>query len=200
MTTSIPRSQPDCASELLPCPFCGPGHAVNIVMQHEPIGGGWLYEIVCQGCSVTMPCDDSEAEAIADWNRRAQCGVQTVDAIILAARECVGGYPVASGIIHTSEGDGYGWLRALRLALEAHDKATLSLPEKAEGREPDFDAAAKALGFIRLPDGKWRASTMSADRNTSQRWDSAEQIFVWWGRASGNVAPSTVSSAERVSK
>ena len=75
-------------SDLLPCPFCGPGPTVNLVMQHNPLGG-WLYEVACQGCSVTMPCDDSEAEAIADWNRRYSPAPQTesgllatIDAII----------------------------------------------------------------------------------------------------------------------
>jgi len=63
-----------------------------------------------------------------------QCGVHTVDAIIKAARECVHDYYVASGIVHTAEGDGYGALRALRVALELHDEAALS-PDTARGRE-----------------------------------------------------------------
>lgn len=63
------------ADDLKPCPFCGPGPTVNLVMQNNP-EGGWLYEVVCQGCSTTMPCDDSETDAIADWNRRAVAPAQ----------------------------------------------------------------------------------------------------------------------------
>lgn len=53
---------------------------------------------------------------------------ETLEAIIKASRECVRDYYVASGIVHTAEGDGYGALRALRLALEIYDTAALAKP------------------------------------------------------------------------
>ncbi len=56
------------------CPFCG-GHNMNIVVVHNDYADDtWktMYEIVCQGCSVTTSRYDSEAEVIESWNTRAE--------------------------------------------------------------------------------------------------------------------------------
>lgn len=54
-------------SELLPCPFCGGEASV------ERIGGNGYYFVACSGLNC---CDsalaDTEAEAIAAWNTRAE--------------------------------------------------------------------------------------------------------------------------------
>lgn len=52
--------------------------------------------------------------------------------------------------------------------------------------KPNFEAAALALGFYKL-NNKWFSTTNNPDMNTAQSWETAEQIFEWWGRASGNV-------------
>jgi len=55
-----------CAPKLLPCPFCG-GEAA-------PRWSGGVYLIECQTCHTSKGDnggDDFEAEAVANWNRRA---------------------------------------------------------------------------------------------------------------------------------
>jgi hypothetical protein len=53
---------------------------------------------------------------------------------------------------------------------------------------PDYDLAASALGFVRLPNGKWYIQN-PGDSCGIKTFDTAEQIFEWWGRASGNASP-----------
>ena len=54
---------------------------------------------------------------------------------------------------------------------------------------PDFDNAARALGFSQLETGKWFFRTaIGGPMDHEVFFDSAEQIFDWWGKASGNAA------------
>ena len=55
-------------AELLPCPFCG-GEAE--VLTAESMNGGYLFGIMCNDCSSRGDVYDTEAEAIAAWNTRA---------------------------------------------------------------------------------------------------------------------------------
>ena len=55
-------------SELLPCPFCG-GEAEMLTA--ESMYGGYLFGIMCNDCRSRGDVYDTEAEAIAAWNSRA---------------------------------------------------------------------------------------------------------------------------------
>jgi Lar family restriction alleviation protein len=55
-------------SELLPCPFCG-GEAEMLTAQS--MNGGYLFGIMCNDCRSRGDVYDTEAEAIAAWNSRA---------------------------------------------------------------------------------------------------------------------------------
>lgn len=63
---------------LIDCPFCGGKHMDIVVVHNDyvPKDGddNWrtMYEIVCQGCSVTTSRYESEAEVIESWNTRAE--------------------------------------------------------------------------------------------------------------------------------
>lgn len=55
------------AVDLKPCPFCGRDHRLPII-QDEASG---LMHVYCQACGASGPVEsESEAEAIAGWNRR----------------------------------------------------------------------------------------------------------------------------------
>jgi hypothetical protein len=54
--------------------------------------------------------------------------------VVKAAVSCVSDYPIASGLTATSEGDGYGSLRELRLALEKMNAVALP-PVSGDGRK-----------------------------------------------------------------
>ena len=55
-------------SELLSCPFCG-GEAETLTA--ESMYGGYLFGIMCNDCRSRGDVYDTEAEAIAAWNSRA---------------------------------------------------------------------------------------------------------------------------------
>ena len=55
-------------SELLQCPFCG-GEAETLTA--ESMHGGYLYGIMCSDCRSRGDVYNTEAEAIAAWNSRA---------------------------------------------------------------------------------------------------------------------------------
>ena len=54
--------------ELLSCPFCG-GEAETLTA--ESMHGGNLYGVMCANCAGRSDVYDTEAEAIAAWNTRA---------------------------------------------------------------------------------------------------------------------------------
>lgn len=54
---------------LLPCPFCG-GEAETLTA--ESIHGGYLFGIMCNDCGSRGDVYDTEAEAVAAWNTRAE--------------------------------------------------------------------------------------------------------------------------------
>lgn len=56
-------------SELKPCPFCG-GEAEMLTA--ESMHGGNLYGVMCDYCAGRADVYDTEAEAIAAWNSRAE--------------------------------------------------------------------------------------------------------------------------------
>lgn len=56
-------------TELLPCPFCG-GPAE--ILTAESMNGGYLFGIMCNDCRSRGDIYDTEAEAIAAWNNRAE--------------------------------------------------------------------------------------------------------------------------------
>ena len=56
-------------SELLLCPFCG-GEAETLTA--ESMHGGYLFGIMCSDCRSRGDVYDTEAEAIAAWNSRAE--------------------------------------------------------------------------------------------------------------------------------
>ena len=56
-------------NELLPCPFCG-GEAETLTA--ESMHGGYLFGIMCNDCRSRGDVYDTEAEAIAAWNSRAE--------------------------------------------------------------------------------------------------------------------------------
>ena len=55
-------------SELLSCPFCG-GEAETLTA--ESMYGGYLFGIMCNDCRSRGDVYDTEVEAIAAWNTRA---------------------------------------------------------------------------------------------------------------------------------
>lgn len=56
-------------NELKPCPFCG-GEAETLTA--ESMHGGNLYGVMCVNCAGRSDVYDTEAEAIAAWNTRAE--------------------------------------------------------------------------------------------------------------------------------
>lgn len=56
-------------NELKPCPFCG-GEAE--ILTAESMHGGYLFGIMCNDCRSRGDVFDTEAEAIAAWNTRAE--------------------------------------------------------------------------------------------------------------------------------
>ena len=54
---------------LKPCPFCG-GEAEMLTA--ESMNGGYLFGIMCNDCCSRGDVYDTEAEAIAAWNSRAE--------------------------------------------------------------------------------------------------------------------------------
>ena len=56
-------------SILKPCPFCG-GEAEMLTA--ESMNGGYLFGIMCNDCRSRGDVYDTEAEAIAAWNTRAE--------------------------------------------------------------------------------------------------------------------------------
>lgn len=57
--------------ELQPCPFCG-DYDPEVAESSVPnIHGGHKHAVYCNACFCEGPTADSEAEAIAAWNRRA---------------------------------------------------------------------------------------------------------------------------------
>lgn len=56
-------------TELKPCPFCG-GEAE--ILTAESMNGGYLFGIMCNDCRSRGDVYDTEAEAIAAWNTRAE--------------------------------------------------------------------------------------------------------------------------------
>lgn len=55
--------------KLLSCPFCG-GEAEMLTA--ESMHGGYLFGIMCNDCRSRGDVFDTEAEAIAAWNARAE--------------------------------------------------------------------------------------------------------------------------------
>ena len=56
-------------TKLLPCPFCG-GEAE--ILTAESMNSGYLFGIMCNDCRSRGDVYDTEAEAIAAWNTRAE--------------------------------------------------------------------------------------------------------------------------------
>ena len=65
-------------TELLPCPFCG-GEAEMLTA--ESMHGGNLYGVMCNCCAGRTDVFDTEAEAIAAWNARAERGTLTAEQV-----------------------------------------------------------------------------------------------------------------------
>ena len=55
---------PQTRKDLKPCPFCGGEARVETVYE------GYSYAVECTNCMVRMEGADTEAQAIACWNRR----------------------------------------------------------------------------------------------------------------------------------
>lgn len=75
-------------SELLPCPFCG-GEAEMLTA--ESMNGGYLFGIMCNDCRSRGDVYDTEAEAIAAWNTRAELGSGTCECIAEYAESPIDG-------------------------------------------------------------------------------------------------------------
>lgn len=54
------------------CPHCGnsPQQCPQNSNQMQPLGRGWMQFIWCENCDAQGPLRETEAEAIAAWNRR----------------------------------------------------------------------------------------------------------------------------------
>lgn len=91
-------------SELLPCPFCG-GEAE--ILTAESMNGGYLFGIMCNDCRSRGDVYDTEAEAVAAWNTRAELGSGTCEWNLSEKRpnakgdDYVYGYETECGCRHT---------------------------------------------------------------------------------------------------
>jgi len=65
-------------TELKPCPFCG-GEAE--VLTAESMNGGYLFGVMCNDCRSRGDVYDTEAEAIAAWNIRAERTCRSIDQV-----------------------------------------------------------------------------------------------------------------------
>ena len=75
----------DRLTELLPCPFCG-GEADTMTPEADDMRAA---TVMCMGCYCTGKECETEAQAIAAWNRRAsQAAPAPSDALREALEEC----------------------------------------------------------------------------------------------------------------
>lgn len=74
-------------TELLPCPFCG-GEADLIDISDEYEGEYWVAHQCANGTSVETNSYDTEAEAIAAWNSRAERTCRNISGKNWWAFEC----------------------------------------------------------------------------------------------------------------
>lgn len=94
-------------NDLLPCPFCG-GEAE--ILTAESMHGGYLFGIMCNDCRSRGDVYDTEAEAIAAWNSRAErtCHVTFKrGAIYDVANYSCCGYEFAESISEQSVAENY---------------------------------------------------------------------------------------------
>ena len=54
--------------ELKPCPFCGEASESKIILSSSGMG---VEFVACLACGTDGPAEQTKAEAIAAWNRRA---------------------------------------------------------------------------------------------------------------------------------
>ncbi len=85
---------------------------------------------------------------------------------------------------------------ALRRAFDEIKR--LNAPAQGSRPSPDYEAAARALGFRQMkPNGKWWAPDPLWHPSYVGRWDTAEAIFASWGPAASSPASGyTVPAAE----
>jgi hypothetical protein len=67
------------------------------------------------------------------------------------------------------------------------------------GATPDYEAAARALGFTQQPSGKWWTPNPLWHPTYMAHWDTAEEIFETWGGAKpGNAGAVEVYTQEEM--
>ena len=68
--------------ELKPCPFCGGDNASQFFHADTGYGASWHVECLAKDCGAGTSFYDTEAEAIAAWNRRHQARAEVVGEIV----------------------------------------------------------------------------------------------------------------------
>jgi hypothetical protein len=97
------------------------------------------------------------------------------DAELLASKE----YPDLQKHFGSGLEDRSGYRTAF---IEGFRAASRPAQER-QSSEPDYEAAARALGFEQMPSGKWWHPRQS---HFTKLFRSAQEIFDWWGRANGD--------------
>jgi Lar family restriction alleviation protein len=72
MSADLPRSTGAAPQILKPCQFCGSDAAEETIVNHnEGVAYTPWFQAVCRACDFALPGSRDEAEAAAQWNRRA---------------------------------------------------------------------------------------------------------------------------------
>ena len=143
------------APELLPCPFCG-----KVAHLRGDVCHSTAFFVGCEtlGCFGNAQWDETQEEAVSNWNTRADLADAAVAAAYEAAANEARSYMephVANGIralatdVHTNA------LEDVR--RETHDSAIHGLLKEIEGHLPEFGAGDPQDKTDLIIDQTWRS-------------------------------------------
>lgn len=113
-------------SELLPCPFCGGEARMLVQMMFDAV----FFGAKCDNCGAEAAAKNTEAEAIAAWNTRAE---RSRFPELIRCRDCA---KADEANVHTWEGDTVRSLLCTRFKSFNHTTDPDGFCHEAERRRP----------------------------------------------------------------